>query len=107
MENEITNETDLNTPYGPGKFETLQDVYFYNFSLDGANDDEAGNSSVATWYGKLNGPFEHPQLKDVVGAIVSEDSQGFVKSITFTDKARFEATWQSILEDVAEFEKEY
>ena len=103
---EITNETDLTESYGLGKFCTFQDQYLWELTLDGGADEEEGEADVLGWAGLLNGPFEHPQLADVVGAILFCDSQGFVTSTTYTDKAALKDAWIAICKAVETNETE-
>lgn len=95
----ITDETDLNQSAGPGKFYALQDEYLWELSLEGT-DEEAGDANALGWAGLLNGPFEHPQLATVVGAILLENDVGFVSSTTYTDRATLKAAWAKISETV-------
>jgi hypothetical protein len=104
-------------PYGPGKFKTILDSYVYSVSLNGGCDDEIGDSSETSWYGRMNhgntifldhDPFQEPLndeerelLTGSEGVIIREDSDGFVAISYFADKAKLDATWAEI---VAEFE---
>jgi hypothetical protein len=40
-------------PYGPGKFSTVLDSYVYQVTLDGACDEETGNTNGGSWYGLM------------------------------------------------------
>jgi hypothetical protein len=94
----ITNDTDLNQSYGPGKFNTLRDVYFYNIANDGGCDDECGSvPENGMWYGLIYGPFEHPRLKDVTGVILIEDDQGFVNTVCYESKEVLDNIWVDLI----------
>jgi hypothetical protein len=100
-------------PYGPGKFSTVLDSYVYGVSLDGGTDDELGSvSENGHWYGlmrhghsifKDHDPLletltesEGEYLKSCAGAILSEDSQGFVYVEYFATMAELDAKWAEI-----------
>ena len=102
MANEQTLEEqypDLSKAYGPGKFSTYLDVYLHELVGNGCCDEETGDCSTqGIWYGLFRGNFEHPQLFDVAGAIISENDQGFVSARTFQDSASLEKAWFIILD---------
>lgn len=103
MDNGIRN-------YGPGKFDTMLDAYVYKLSLHGC-DDECGESDTTGWHGILRGIQVDGAFCDVgasadvnedekqflrehsAGAIVSEDSQGFVTVEYFDNEDKREKAW--------------
>lgn len=92
---------DLFRSYGPGKYDNYATAHLHELSMDGA-DDECGDANTTGWYGLLKGPFEHPQLKKYKGAIVEENSDGFVSSALFTSKAALDKKWKKIYAEVAD-----
>ena len=108
------------TQYGPGKFSFLVDALAYDASMDGC-DEQCGESDTTGWYGILRGPIDPPQTSDgaplwgkrlseddrafladhKAGAIVCEDSQGFVAVDWFSDAEWLESRWAAIVADVA------
>lgn len=108
---------------GPGKFETSGTLgqLLYAVSLDGA-DEEAGDvSEYGRWYGLLKGPFTLRELKrdypaeyrqldrdDIaalrgsVGAIVSENEQGFVDIVMYEAHGRLKKDWKAVERDTGE-----
>jgi hypothetical protein len=101
---------------GPGKFSTVLDRYIYNVSLDGGCDDEV--SAFDQWYGVMydgmsifrdHDPFceefndaEREMLQDSAGAILFENSQGFVYVDLYETRQEIESAWSGILESLAE-----
>jgi hypothetical protein len=105
MANEQTLEEqypDLSKAYGPGKFDTYLDVYLWELSQDGCDEETGCSANDGAWYGLLNGPFEHQQLAGIAGAILYENGQGFVHARTFQDKTSLEKAWKIILETTTE-----
>lgn len=97
--------------YGPGKFDTMLDAYVYDLSLNGC-DEETGESETTGWYGLLRGllidePFLECTLTaaevdyvraHAAGAIVSEDSQGFVHVEYFDTAIALDRAWQECVD---------
>ena len=113
--------TDTRNPilrkYGPGKFDTILDEQVYQLSLDGV-DDETGSVQEYGWYGKLDGPLTISDPTDPLtedeqaylaeqggGAILSEDSQGFVTIEYFASADELETRWERIADGVREDER--
>ena len=93
MEKTLEQEfPDLSKSYGPGKFDTYKDAYLWALTLIGT-DEETGDTDTTGWYGLLRGSFEHPDLVGVVGAIVTCDGNGFVRSTIYTTTEKLEADW--------------
>ena len=83
---------DLSASYGPGKFDTRESEYLWELSLNGM-DNECGDSGTVGYYARIGGPFEHPQLSGIVGAILQENSDGFVTSATYTKPETLDRAW--------------
>ena len=98
-------------------------AYLYDLAGNGMTDEEAGNvQETGIWYGLLPGPildresgdtFELTEphgltFEDVyrlftcAGAIVQEDSQGFVSADLYGTDTALRAAWDDILSDVEE-----
>lgn len=95
--------TDIFANIGPGKFDSAATKMMYELSLDGA-DDECGESGTTGWYGLVKGPFNHPQLRQYAGAILEEDSQGFVVSEFYISETGLMETWDKIVDEVSSAE---
>lgn len=101
------------TPYGLGKFSTIVDSMAYAVSLAGC-DDETGDVEEGGWYGLLRGAIKvDPPFADLTvqqdqelsaddrtylaaqkgGAILAEDSQGFVSVEWFATAAALDRRW--------------
>lgn len=100
--------------YGPGKFHTLIDLYIYHLDTD----EELGDVQDFGWYGILRDlerseveeiareefndsltVEEQGLLDDTVGAIVSEDSQGFYNVELFDNSDKLEADWEALRDE--------
>jgi hypothetical protein len=100
----------------PGKFEggLRVDELVYLLTLDGGPDEQTGDAQSTGWFGLLKGggleeavdprgePFrpnadEVAYLTEQAGAIVFENSQGFVDVFAFEDAAELEKTWREIV----------
>lgn len=107
------------TPYGPGKFRNLVDCVAWSYTMEGAHDDETGESESVGWFGVIFGAvdpegfepgagrtlseFDRRFLADCKGgAIVSENSDGFVFVDYFSTDADIRAEWERIVERVSE-----
>lgn len=107
------------TPYGPGKFRCLVDVVAWSYTLEGAHDDETGEADSVGWFGVIFGAvdpegfepgdgrtlseFDRKFLANAKGgAIVSEDSDGFVSVDFFDSDADIRKEWERIVERVSE-----
>ena len=87
--------------YGPGKFSSNVEEYFYNMSMDYGPDDELGSVDEIGWYGLLLFK-EDPVLVDeeiVVAAIVYENSEGFIEVETFNDHEVATDKWLTLREE--------
>lgn len=96
----MAKEPDLFRSYGPGKFSTYADAYIYELSMDGGADEEVGEAQYDSWYGLMRGPFDHPQLKKFAGAILFENSQGFVEATFYESKKKLESEWKRVSSEV-------
>ena len=114
---EAMRNNDVIRSYGPGKFFDIVDSYVYSISLDGGTDEEAGSVDRCGLYGILRGCLslshadprdseffelnsaERNLLRDTAGAIMSEDSQGFVHVSYFDTTDDLERNWAEILAD--------
>ena len=105
--------------YGPGKFNYMVDQYVYGVSLDGGPNEEAGSVQEAGWYGIMRGNLlredeeakeltedERGLLRASVGAILSEDDQGFVHVTYYASVKRMERDWNAILVEMERLEGE-
>lgn len=97
-----SNEGDLFRSYGPGKFDNYASAWLYENVLawNLFADEEVGESQYDNYYALLRGPFDHPQLKKYKGAILFENSQGFVESDFFTSKSALDKQWKKIAREV-------
>ena len=112
---------DTLRPYGPGKFHNMLDAYVYSLSLNGCDDETGDVGEVGHWYGLLKGfnaadisatatcdgaitPDEVAYLLRHVGAIVHEDSQGFVSVDYHANIRALEAAWVSVVHAIAQYE---
>jgi hypothetical protein len=77
---------------GPGKFSSRADQRAYRRTLDGCTDDFCGDSS-ADWCASKIGPLLGLAR---AGAIVFEDSQGFVTVDYYDDPAALEREWERV-----------
>jgi hypothetical protein len=106
------------TKYGPGKFNLLVDAIAHAYTMMGAHDDETGDVETSGWFGSIRGPIDPEGMEqasrlstadreflamNVGGAIVSEDSQGFVSVDFFRTEAELDEEWERIVEKVSEF----
>lgn len=118
---------------GPGKFEgeTAAAMVVNHLSFDGTDENAGDQGGGGAAFGKMTGPFLMDALQDeecveileeygteedlevlatAVGAIVSEDNQGFVHVEFFAPDAaasdrsgrEFEAAWGEVLENEGE-----
>jgi len=99
------NAHDLR-PYGPGKFSTILDSLVWNTTLDGCDDELGTVEDDGVWFGRLNAPvlldgaWEHltGAERDFIrlnaaGAILSEDSAGFVYVEYFPTSSALTIAW--------------
>lgn len=112
--------------YGPGKFYTILDSYIYKMTLDGGADEEAGYEEGGGWYGlvHLAGAVKRLQeiaaenhdkltrdeikeLRNNVGVILFERSDGTVESAWYDSKKKLAADWKQVEEDVREGSEDY
>jgi len=91
---------DLFRSYGSGKFGNYADAYLYEISLEGGTDESVGDAESDTAFDLVKGPFEHRQLKEFVGAILHQNSQGFVGVEWYTNKKKLASDWKSIVTEV-------
>jgi hypothetical protein len=90
---------DLFRSYGPGKFDNYATAELYE---EGEFDEECGEADTTNWYGLVKGPFHHPQLRQYAGAILEENSQGFVYSEFYDTEEKLMQTWSRIEYDVGD-----
>jgi len=108
-------------PYGPGKFSTILDAYVYSVSLEGSCDAEAGDvQENGHWYGLMRhghtiwsdadqdrealNETEQEYLRACAGAILAEDSQGFVYVTYFDAMEALDAAWEAIEAEISEYD---
>jgi hypothetical protein len=98
-------------PYGPGKFYTMLDAAVWEASLDGGPDEESGSVDELGWSGLVRAPIldatceQWAELTDEerafvaahAGAILFEDSQGFVSVDYFETAAALDAAWAKVV----------
>lgn len=94
---------DIFRDYGPGKFDNYATKELYEEEFF---DEECGEADTTNWYGLVKGPFHHPQLREFAGAILEENSQGFVVSEFYQKDAALKKTWKEICNSVSEAEGE-
>jgi len=105
--------TDDLRPYGPGKFDTMLDAYVYDVSCESGPDAECGSvDEVGHWYGLMRRgstifrnhdpnlepltDAERNYLVSCAGAIIREDSNGFVDVTYYDTMAELDAAWAEI-----------
>lgn len=97
--------------YGPGKFSLEIDAAVYDASLEGGADEEIGDVETTGWYGILRGAIDPPAdatpeekafLAAQAGAIISEDSQGFVSVEYYESETELEDAWSDIQDEIGE-----
>lgn len=103
-------ETIVYEKYGPGKFDDSIDEWVYEASPD----DELGSVQDFGWYGLLL--FDEPVLVideeatygnwTFAGAIITEDSQGFVYVDYYDTKKEAKEKWSDIEDAYTEFVEE-
>lgn len=87
-----------------GKYSNTADEYFHGLTLDGCCDEETGDVESFGWYGLVmldDGPIVinwEGGSQTVYGAIVHEDSQGFV-DVTYYDCAAEASAQFAMIED--------
>lgn len=114
-------------PYGPGKFDSIVDSYVHAISMDGADDDVSfgegeGWAGLMRWKkpGELLQAVEEiaksekdtltaeekEVLQDILGIIMSEDSQGFVNVSYFTaaETKKMLQHWKHLQDEAASSE---
>lgn len=107
----MTNTNEIRS-YGPGKFSTILDSYVYSVSLDGGCDDECGSVDCGTWYGLMRhgntifrdhdplleslNEAERELLTSCAGAIIREDSDGFVCVTYYDTECELDEAWTVI-----------
>ena len=98
--------------YGPGKFNTMLDAYVYSVSLEGSTDDEISSEYSGTWYGLIRHGHtiwsdqdpdrealteaEADYLRACAGAILTEDTQGFVYVEYFDNMTDLDNMWRDL-----------
>ena len=95
--------------YRPGMFDTMLDAAVYHASLNGI-DDHLGDVQDFGWYWLMHAPLldireqealTHEELEflvEQVGAIVSEDSQGFVTVEYYETTCDLNQAWAELEE---------
>lgn len=105
----MSTETGIR-PYGAGKYNTMLDSIIYE-TLGDSFDAETGSVDELGWFGRMNGLDDVPRvgltldeielLDGSCGAIVREDSQGFVTFEYYTHEEEMELVWEGIEQDYA------
>jgi len=90
---------DLFRSYGPGKYSHYADAYLHELSMD-ALDDEVGEAEYDNYYSLVRGPFLHPQIAGYEGAILFENSQGFVEVVFYPTKKELYNEWKRLSDEV-------
>lgn len=112
---------------GSSKFGSVIDELFWQLSLDGGPDEELGESESFGWYGKMAispsiiadldrtagdagveplNEAEKEYISNHAGAIISEDSQGFVDAVFFKTNREFEGEWRALEKEYEKFSGE-
>lgn len=116
------NESGIR-PYGPGKFDTILDSYIYDLSLDGSDSECGSVDEHGVCYSLLNGPSsswfkdgdpfqeeltedERAFLDEQAGAILWENSDGFVSIDYYTDDAELAEAWRACEYEIARMDHE-
>lgn len=106
-------------PYGPGKFDTELDAVVYGL-VEVGGDEEAGDIETTGLYTLLTGftagdgpfadftaeqvremtPEERAFIRRQVGAIVLENSDGFVSVFYYDREADLDDAWTDVVNDV-------
>lgn len=109
--------------YGPGKFDTILDSYVYALTLEGYGDDNLGDaqdfgffewlglglpgvdriSEIAEEKDDVLTDEEYDLVKNSAGAILSEDSQGFVHVDYFEHLDELKEAWEELEDEYDEF----
>lgn len=104
--------------YGPGKFDTLLDSWFYAVSLDGA--ESIGEAETDSSYTLIENPtleeidnaarddgdsLTYEEKQEVLrlkkgGVILHENNQGFVSSEYYYSKVELDSAWQQAEDEV-------
>ncbi len=108
---------------GPGKFEggTIVDSLLHVLSLDGV-DDEIGEADTTGWFGLVTWesgevvtllnevaeeegeePLNEAEVREyspTVGAVIGENSQGFVSVKWYDDKETLRQEWDAVVEEI-------
>ena len=94
----------MTTDYSTPKFDGAVSEKLYEMSCEGMQDGEIGSVDDMGWHGIFvfngDGGYIRKDFKGLVGAILREDSQGFVTSEVFT-------TMDALNAAIAELEAEY
>lgn len=107
-------------PRRPGKFEGSGAIgeFLYALSMEWGVDEECGDSSGPGWAGLLYGPFPKEEMDELdpeekhalgrsAGAIVFEDSQGFVDvEYEFPNQAKLYDRWHEVCESLGEYDED-
>ncbi len=106
--------------YGPGKYATIVDSYISRAHTS----QETGSVAEYGWYGMVEGDLadiatshaneDHDELtveelQDLslyCGALLAEDSQGFVEVCYFSDVTEMYAAWDELEKALSEYEEE-
>jgi hypothetical protein len=95
-------------PYGPGKFNTILDSVVYEWSAEWIDDEFGDCDQNGIWYGLMTdispasndteelNDDERAFLRGHVGAIISENDQGFVDIEYFTGVGSLQEAWAEI-----------
>jgi hypothetical protein len=110
---DLRNKDLPRKPSGPGKFEGCYNAdlteALYDTVMDGFVDEEIGSVQEQGWYGLIRDVQQyHIKIdgKEIVGAIVAEDSNGFFEATTYYDKNSLMKDWENILEEYSVYGEE-
>jgi len=91
----LTGE-DWETPYGPGKFDTVASEKIWSWTLDSSQDDDCGNSVDWHWWAArfdAEPVTDDPSMR--AGVIVEERSGGSVCATRYDSAEELRRDWES------------
>jgi hypothetical protein len=113
---------DMSCEHSVAKFQDEITHVLWDMTLDSSQDDNCGESDGIGWHALFSGPIfpetatslneliagqaiigdlsigEFVEMDKCYGAIVREDSQGFVESTLYSNADELKAAWQAILD---------
>lgn len=81
---DVLTANDWDTPYGPGKFDSVAAEKIHSWTLDGNQDEECGNSTDWYWRAAL---FRDERV------ILEEVSSGAVYALRYQSEVELNAAW--------------